>query len=470
MIMSLRQLRTQQALHPDDAAHRPIVGAPCQTVVVPSGGYVTFCPADGHCAVDSTSLALLWAGPVLDGEVRHDGRSVTFEAPRGFVGTVPCPYALRSGSGAIATGVVDLVVFDPSREGFGAWGAGPRSGDRWWTGFGDVTGNNIKVVSDFEAMRGRPVDIIAVFAPKQRIKSWDDIAGGPGDDETELGGTLTEGVNNKKVIWDNPTTRALAVHLSLTLVPPAKGNRKGANPGVWWDYATGEFDVYWRRLGRRMAYLDDHKQRTAPLILDLGWEQTGPWYPWSINGVREGAPAYTKFPLAFARIVAAIREGHHAYAGKDCPYRFCWRPSRQTVAPGVHHAAFYPGDEVVDLMGMSHHERDPYLTAENWSSRTKTWPAGERFTREGWDPFFEFCASRGKHACFPEWSPIQGHAEYEPSTHPEEFFKLTRSYIEEHVELFAYDCYFNGDESKLTAHSEWAGTLEYRKLWGKPEG
>ena len=162
-------------------------------------------------------------------------------------------------------------------------------------------------------------------------------------------------------------------------------------------------------------------------------------------------------------------------SGRNCSVcvRVC--PSgKVTVNVGGKHTLFNaivatvdPGDEVVDLMGMSHHERDPYLTAENWSSRTKTWPAGERFTREGWDPFFEFCASRGKHACFPEWSPIQGHAEYEPSTHPEEFFKLTRSYIEEHVELFAYDCYFNGDESKLTASPNWAGTGEYKKLWGR---
>ena len=142
-------------------------------------------------------------------------------------------------------------------------------------------------------------------------------------------------------------------------------------------------------------------------------------------------PAYTQFPYAFARIVAAIREGYYGYAHRNCPYKFCWRPSRQTVAAGVHHSAFYPGDEAVDLIGMSHHERDPYLTPANWSSRTSTWPAGRSgFTREGWDPFFDFCANRGKQACFPEWGPIEHHPEYEASPHPEEFFRLTRSYIE----------------------------------------
>jgi hypothetical protein len=219
-----------------------------------------------------------------------------------------------------------------------------------------------------------------------------------------------------------------------------------------------------------MAYLDDRHGRSAPLILDLGWEQTGPWYPWSISGERDGAPTYSQFPLAFARIVAAMREGHRAYAGKDCPYKFCWRPSRQTVAPGVHHTAFYPGDEVVDLMGVSHHERDPYLTADNWDSRTKPWPPGEKFTRDGWDPFFDFCAQRGKVACFPEWSPIEASSEFKPSPHPEEFVKLTRSYMEDHLSLFAYDCYFNGDDSKITDSPDWEGTREYVRLWGRGTG
>jgi hypothetical protein len=323
------------------------------------------------------------------------------------------------------------------------------------------------VVGSFERLRNRPVDLLAVWPPKNQIRSWDDIAGGPGDDESLIGGTLTLGVNNKKVVWDNAATRALPVHLNLTLVPPPVGNRNAANPGIWWDYAAGAFDVYWRRLGKRMAWLDDQTGRTAPLILDLGWEHSATWYPWSVSGSRGGVPAYTKFPAAFARIVAAIRAGYHSYASKNCPYRFCWRPARVTAGAGLHHTVFYPGDEVVDLIGISNHERDPYLTPTNWSSRTKPWPNASSFTREGWDHHFDFCANHGKQACFPEWGPIESHPKYEPSRYPEEFFRLTRSYIENRLSLFAYDCYFNGDEAKLTANPNWPGTREYKRLWGR---
>ena len=390
-------------------------------------------------------------------------RKARYTPAEGYVGPDSFAYTLERGSRSSSAAVSVSV----SAQTVGAWGAGPRSGDRWWTGFGDVTGNNLGIVDSFERLRNRPVDLVALWAPRLQISSWDDMAGGPGDNEAVIGGTLSKGVNNRKVIWDNPSTRSLPVHLNLTLVPPPFSNRNGANPGIWWDYAAGQFDVYWRRLGRRMAHLDDITNRTAPLILDLGWEHSGPWYPWSITGARAGTPAYTQFPTAFARIVAAIREGHRAYAGQDCPYLFCWRPARVAVAAGIRHAAFYPGDEVVDLIGISHHERDPYLTPSNWASRTSGWPPGNKFTREGWDPFFDFCASRGKKACFPEWSPIQHHPVYEPSGYPEEFFRLTRSYIESRLELFAYDCYFNGDEAKLTAKPAWAGTGEYKKLWGR---
>ena len=152
------------------------------------------------------------------------------------------------------------------------------------------------------------------------------------------------------------------------------------------------------------------------------------------------------------------------------PYNSAGDPRGGAVATGVHHTEFYPGEEVVDLMGLSHHEREPYVGPDNWSSRTKPWPPGEEFAQDGWDPFFDFCAQRGKHACFPEWSPIESSSEAKPSPHPEEFVKLTRSYIEDRLSLFAYDCYFNGDDSKITASPDWAGTLEYVKLWGRAAG
>ena len=121
----------------------------------------------------------------------------------------------------------------------------------------------------------------------------------------------------------------------------------------------------------------------------------------------------------------------------------------------------------VDLVGISNHERDPYLTPTNWSSRTSPWPNATSFTREGWDHLFDFCANHGKQACFPEWGPIERHPAYEPSRYPEELFRLTRFYIEARLGLFAYDCYFNGDEAKLTANPDWAGTREYKRLWGR---
>lgn len=407
----------------------------------------------------SLSLGTPGFGTVAD---LGSGR-VRYTPATGRVGNDSFGYTLsrdgRSSSAAVSVSVADQTA--------GGWGVGPRSGDRWWTGFGDVTGSSLAMVGTFEQLRKRPVDIIAVWAPKNQIANWDDIAGGPGDDPSQIGGTLTKGLNMKKVIWDNAATRALPVHLNLTLVPPTASNRRGINPGVWFDYADGDFDVYWRRLGKRMAYLDAASGRTALLVLDLGWEHTGPWYHWSIMGSQGGTPAYTRFPYAFARIVAAVRAGYHDHGGKNCPYRFCWRPSRQAVAAGVHHKAFYPGDESVDLLALSHHDRDPYLTPTNWVSRTSPWPNTANFNREGWDAYFDFCASRSKKACFPEWAPLQTTGEYEASPYPEEFFRLTRSYIERRIDLFAYDCFFNGDDSKITANPTWKGTTEYLKLWGR---
>jgi hypothetical protein len=377
----------------------------------------------------------------------------------GYVGADSFGYTLSRGE-AKSSATVSVTVAAPT---VGAWGAGPRSGDKWWTGYGPAPTSH----TAFEGFRNRPVDILAVWGPSHSPynATWDDVAGGAGDDETVIDGVLKDGVNPLSLIWQNNT--ALPVHFNVPLVPRAHSNEDGLNPQVWFDIAAGNYDTQYRRFGKRMAYLDDRYARQALLVLDLGWEHPGAWYPWSIRGAVNGVDAYTRFPTAYARIVAAIRAGYYSYASKNCPYKFCWRGARHAVARGVHHSAFYPGDEVVDLISISAHDSDPYVTATNWSSRRRPYPDTDQFRMEGWDPVFDLAAQKGKLACFPEWGPNYASEQVQPSTEPAEFVRMVRSYMEERLELFAYDCYFNGKEANVVSNPTWAGATEYKRLWGR---
>jgi hypothetical protein len=375
------------------------------------------------------------------------------------------PAAARRGGPC--SGLIDFEV--EAGAGTGAWGAGPRSGDRWWTGFGHAPED----ISAFENWRGRACDILMYFAPAQNFNnSWDDIAGGPGDDPSELGGTLLLHRGSEAAWRIFSVHKERPAHFCIPLVPREASNRRGANPKVWWDIAAGEHDVHFRRLGRRMAYLEEAHGRSpsTPLMLDLGWEHSGRWYHWSIAGSYEGKPAHTRFPVAFARIVDAIRRGYRSHADRDCPYKFVWRPSRQAVERGVRHAAFYPGDEVVDLIAISVHDNEPQVRPDNWKSRRRPWPDEDKPDSEGWDPMAELAQHRSKPLCFPEWSPQRvDEPNIAASPYPGEFVRMVRSYIEEHVELFAYDCYFHGKVSSMLDHPDWEGSIEYRRLWGKAD-
>jgi len=185
-------------------------------------------------------------------------RKARYTPPTGYVGEDSFAYTLTRGARSSTASV------SVSAQNAGAWGPGPRSGDRWWTGFGLISADNLSIVERFERMRNRPVDIVTVFPPKTKMKDWDDLAGGLGDDETEIGGAFTLGVNNMKVIWEDSTVRTLPVHLCVVLAPPREGNQHGRRPELWWDYAAGAYDVYWRRFGKRLAHLDDRYGRTAP--------------------------------------------------------------------------------------------------------------------------------------------------------------------------------------------------------------
>jgi hypothetical protein len=44
---------------------------------------------------------------------------------------------------------------------------------------------------------------------------------------------------------------------------------------------------------------------------------------------------------------------------------------------------------------------------------------------------------------------------------------MVHAYMEERLSLFAYDCYFNGSEANIPRNPTWAGSTEYKRLWGR---
>jgi hypothetical protein len=145
--------------------------------------------------------------------------------------------------------------------------------------------------------------------------------------------------------------------------------------------ASGAYDDQFEQLGVSMV-----ANGKADAILRLGWEFNGDWYPWNANTDPNG------FKAAFRHIVGVFR----SVPGQK--FRITWNPSM--AAGTVPADALWPGDDVVDLIGL-----DVY----NQSWRTQDSDPVVRWQGHltdiyglNWLP--PFAAAHHKSIVIPEWA------------------------------------------------------------------
>lgn len=137
--------------------------------------------------------------------------------------------------------------------------------------------------------------------------------------------------------------------------------------------AAGGFDHHFATLAERLvaAGLGD-------AVLVLGWEMNGTTY------THRCAPDPEAWKLYWRRIVTTMR----AVPGQE--FRFDFAPNRGTDAIGWDHC--YPGDDVVDIIGMDSYDQPPGETFDEHISQ----PYGLQYHAD-------FAAEHGKPVSFPEW-------------------------------------------------------------------
>lgn len=137
--------------------------------------------------------------------------------------------------------------------------------------------------------------------------------------------------------------------------------------------AGGSFDRYFRALAARLV------QRTAAqTIIVLGWEMNGTTYSGRC------APDPTAWKAYWRRIVEVMR----SVPGQA--FRFDFAPVRGTQA--IPWPECYPGDDVVDIVGMDSYDQHPGRTFAEFVRQ----PYGLR-------AHAEFAEEHGKPMSFPEW-------------------------------------------------------------------
>jgi hypothetical protein len=167
--------------------------------------------------------------------------------------------------------------------------------------------------------------------------------------------------------------------------------------------AEGRFDVHFRKLAERLV-----ARRAADTVIVLGWEMNGTTYSGRC------APDPAAWKRYWRRIVGAVRSVPGAR------FRFDFAPVRGAQA--VPWPQCYPGDDVVDIIGMDSYDQRPGRTFSDFVHQ----PYGLQAQAD-------FAAAHGKPISFPEWglfdhgdNPAYVRAMYEWfSTHDVAYQSLT---------------------------------------------
>ncbi|MGW6690180.1 glycosyl hydrolase [Streptomyces sp. NPDC054961] len=137
--------------------------------------------------------------------------------------------------------------------------------------------------------------------------------------------------------------------------------------------ADGQYDRHFRKLAERLVALG-----VPDTVIVLGWEMNGVTYTHRCGPDPERWKAYWK------RVVNTMR----AVPGQK--FKFDFTPNRGTDAIGW--TKCYPGDDVVDIVGMDSYDQAPGRTFDEQISQPY-----------GLQQHVDFAKAHGKQISFPEW-------------------------------------------------------------------
>ncbi|WP_406183241.1 glycosyl hydrolase [Streptomyces sp. NBC_01006] len=137
--------------------------------------------------------------------------------------------------------------------------------------------------------------------------------------------------------------------------------------------AEGEFDHHFERLAHRLVELG-----VPDTVIVLGWEMNGATYTHRCAPDPEGWKEY------WNRIVNTMR----SVPGQE--FKFDFAPNRGSDAIGW--TKCYPGDDVVDIVGMDSYDQAPGKTFDEMVSQPY-----------GLQQHVDFAKAHGKEISYPEW-------------------------------------------------------------------
>jgi hypothetical protein len=269
---------------------------------------------------------------------------------------------LRAATPMATIALLVVLLLGGSSVGTPGSGARPPEGTRPSPGaplgaFLGSDANGVQQIEGFSAWLGKEATVGHTYLPGA---SWEDVEG-------------PDSILDPWTEWQSAKPgRTLVLNVPM-LAPsdPAVGDDEAVQ--LLRRGAEGEFDRHFQVLAQRLV-----ERKAAQTILVLGWEMNGTTYSGRC------APDPTAWKAFWRRIVAVMR----TVPGQA--FRFDFAPVRGAQA--VPWPECYPGDDVVDVVGMDTYDQHPGRTFNDFVSQ----PYGLLEQAD-------FAQKHGKPMSFPEW-------------------------------------------------------------------
>jgi hypothetical protein len=195
--------------------------------------------------------------------------------------------------------------------------------------------------------------------------------------------------------------------------------------------AAGEFDDHWRYFGRIMV-----ERGRANSIVRLGWEFNGDHFGWAATDPQDWIDCY--------------RNAAHAIRGANPDVTFDWTINAHGTPPEVCGGVStncYPGDDVVDIIGIDNYDMGPSAATEGEFLQIADRPDGLTWV-------LDFARDKGKRMSVGEWG-IAPTSEFntlggslERRENPE-FIRWMHNWLSDHASDIAYEMYFTACDGSV---------------------
>jgi len=275
--------------------------------------------------------------------------------------------------------------------------AGPASAQSAWPGQTNRSGVNGDPIIDrasveaFGDWRGRPMGVAVVYTNRS---DWNAMTRGSG------------------WVFDNFSGFPGQLVISQGLVPDGHSSDLAA-------CGTGQFDSYFRDFGSLMV-----RAGRADSIVRLGWEFNGDWFAWGAANTQQWIACYRRAALAIrAANPAAVFDW--TINSKGTPGHLCGGTSTNC----------YPGDDVVDIVGIDNYDMGPSAANEQQFNDIAD-------AKDGLNWLLAFARAHGKRFAVGEWG-VAPNSAYNQTGDNDQFVLWMHQWFQNHAADLAYESYFN---------------------------